>query len=167
MATSVTGSYWHILAVLLGLTLSFGRHVPVSAAVNESQGQAKVMSEIMSCSPKYAMPHRCKKPLAFAAIWPSLAGFHPLQVDGKVYSGLTSAEPTCQLGFLVLPGDDIAALHTEAYDMEQATHPSFYMNVRNVLPSHAGRAESNINRNTTKVGPRCLRKLECRFQMSE
>ena len=42
MATSVTGLYWHILAVLLGLTLSFGRHVPVSAAVNESQGQAKV-----------------------------------------------------------------------------------------------------------------------------
>ena len=42
MATSVTGWYWHILVVLLGLTLSFERHVPVSAAVNESQGQAKV-----------------------------------------------------------------------------------------------------------------------------
>ena len=42
MATSVTGLYWPILAVLLGLTLSFERHVPVSAAVNESQGQAKV-----------------------------------------------------------------------------------------------------------------------------
>ena len=31
-----------ILVVLLGLTLSFERHVPASAALNESQGQARV-----------------------------------------------------------------------------------------------------------------------------
>ena len=42
MATSATGWYWHMLAVLLGLMLSFEGHVPVTAAVNESQRTAKV-----------------------------------------------------------------------------------------------------------------------------
>ena len=42
MVASATGWYWHMLAVLLGLMLSLEGHVPVIAAVNESQGTAKV-----------------------------------------------------------------------------------------------------------------------------